>query len=342
MRKKRNTNLKNNEYIFSVDNAFLVKTWDPNMEKLCHKSAQVAIGNRLDKIFPVLYEKVAMVFIDGKKKQIKKFYNSCLLGSDLTADVQLNPIKDKNGKIREISVIFSNITGGCPLDKALSSSERMIAIGKVASTLAHGIRNPLNAIKGAVVYLNEKYGKEPTLIEFSQIINDEINRLDNFISNFLSTAKGEDKLLPTNLNDIIKAILAMAKPRMELQDIKISTHYSVLPHIVLSPFQLEQAFFNIINNALEAMPDGGTLDIKTSLTVEDGIRYAGVYISDTGKGISRKTLSKLGELSTDHNKEGRGFGIFLSREIIKSHRGKLFWESTKDKGTTFKILLPVT
>lgn len=342
MSRKADLNPKNPKYIFSVDNAFIIRLWDSNMEKLCYRSAQDAIGVKLDKIFPMLYEKVSKVFIDGKKKQIKNFQNPCFRGSDLAADIQLNPIKDKNAKVKEVSIIFTNISGGCSLDKTLSNSEKMIAIGKVASTLAHGIRNPLNAIKGAVVYLNGKYGRESTLNEFSKIINDEINRLDNFISNFLSTAKGfEDKLLPTNLNDMIKRILVMIKPRTELQNIKISTNYSALPHIVLAPFQIEQVFFNIINNALEAMPYGGALDIRTSLAFEDSARYAVIYITDTGKGIPKKTLFWLGELSTENNKDGRGFGIFLSREIIKSHGGKLFWESSKEKGTTFKVFLPI-
>ncbi len=341
LKRKVNRSPKHSLYIFSVDNAFIIRTWNAYMEKLCHHSAQGVIGSNLNKIFPMLYEKVAPVFIDGKKRRIKNFRSLCLLGSDLAADILLNPLKDKNGKVKEVAIGFSKISGGCPLDKTLNDSERMIAIGRIASTLAHGIRNPLNAIKGAVVYLNEKYGKEPTLIEFSEIINDEINRLDNFISNFLSMAKGEVKSLPANLNEIIKTIIAMIRPRTELQNIKVTTNYFALPHIVLAPFQVEQAFFNIINNALEAMPDGGTLDIKTSLGFEDGAGYAVVHISDTGRGIPKKTLSNLGKLSDKNSSEGRGFGIFLSREIVKSHGGKLFWESLKDKGTTFKVFLPI-
>lgn len=327
--------------ISTVDNAFIIKTWDSNMERLCHKPAQEVIGNKINKVFPMLYEKVALVFADGKRRQIKNFQNFCFLGTNLTADFQLIPLKDKNRNVKEVSIVLNNISGGCPLDKRLSDSERMIAIGKVASTLAHGIRNPLNAIKGAVVYLAEKYGKEPTLLEFSKIINDEIGRLDNFISNFLSAAKGETKFIPANLNDILKAIFIMIKPRTELQNIKTSLNSSLLPPIMADPFQTEQALFNIINNAIEAMPDGGLIDIKTSLSREDGTPYAVVEISDTGKGITKKDMSKLGELSTRPKKNDKGFGLFLSREIIKSHGGKLFWESTRDKGTTFKIFLPL-
>jgi len=341
MSKRKSVSPAKTRCVFVIDNAFVVKTWDSNMEQLCHKSAQTVIGNKINKVFPVLYEKVALVFADGKKRQIRNFQNMCFLGTDLTADIRLTPVKEKNGQVKEVSIVLTNISGGCPLDKKLSDSERMVAVGKVASTLAHGIRNPLNAIKGAVVYLTEKYGKEPTLLEFSKIINDEIGRLDNFISNFLSAARGETKFIPMNLNDILKAIIVMIRPRTEMQNIRTSFNLSVLPPIMADPFQTEQAFFNIINNAIEALPEGGLIDIRTSLSREDGASYAVVEISDTGKGIPRRNLPKLGELSTKPKRNGKGFGIFLSREIIKSHGGKLFCESTRDKGTTFKIMLPL-
>ncbi|MEK6529225.1 MAG: ATP-binding protein [Nitrospirota bacterium] len=326
---------------FTVDSAFTVKTWGLEMEKLSHRQAHSVIGVRMDKIFPGLYEKTALVAADGKKRLIKNFMSTCFLGTDLSADIQLDPVKDKNGTVKEVSVVISNISGGCPLNKMMSDSEKMIAIGKIASTLAHGIRNPLNAIKGAVVYLTEKYGQEATLLEFSKIINDEISRLDSFISNFLSAAKGETKFITTDLNDILKAILVMIKPRTKLQHIRTSFNFSVLPAVMADPLQTEQAFFNIINNAVEAMPDGGVIDIRTSLSSENGVTYAEVEISDTGKGIAEKDLPGLGELSSDSGRDHKGFGIFLSREVIRSHGGKLFWESTRGKGTTFKILLPV-
>jgi two-component system nitrogen regulation sensor histidine kinase GlnL len=333
--------MKRDKCIFNVDKTFIIKTWNSNMERLCHKPAQSVIGSKVKEVFPLLHDKIALVLNDGRKRQIKNFRNTCFMGTNLSADVEINPVKDKKGKVIEVSIILDNISGECPLDKKLTDSERMIAIGKIASTLAHGVRNPLNAIKGAVVYLREKYGHEQTLLEFSKIINDEISRLDNFISNFLSAAKGQTKFIPVNLNDILKAILIMIKPRTEVQNIKVLHNFSVLPLITADPFQIEQALFNIINNAIEAMPKGGLIEIKTSLTHENNIDYGVVEISDTGKGIPKKELCRLGELSGNPKREDKGFGIFLSREIIKSHNGKLFWESIKDRGTTFKIYLPV-
>jgi len=333
--------MKRDKCIFKVDDSFVITTWDSNMEKLCHKPAQSVIGNKVKEVFPLLYDKIALVLKDGRKRQIKNFKNICFMGTDLSADIQINPLKNKEGKVEEVSIVLDNISGECPLDKKLTDSERMIAIGKIASTLAHGVRNPLNAIKGAVAYLREKYGHEQILMEFSKIINDEISRLDNFISNFLSAAKGQTRFVPVNLNDLLKAIITMVKPKTEVQNIKVSYSFSILPLITADPFQIEQAIFNIVNNAMEAMPRGGLMEIRTFLTHEDNTDYAVVEISDTGRGISKKDLCRLGEFSDNSGKEDRGFGIFLSREIIKSHNGKLLWESVKSRGTTFKIYLPI-
>lgn len=312
------------------------------MAKLSHRPEESIVGSKAGHIFPMLKDKLALVLNDGKERRIKKFNSTCLMGTHLSAHILLKPIKDKKDRISKVSVVFNGISGGCPLGKKLSDSEKMIAIGKIASSLAHGVRNPLNAIKGAVVYLSEKYGHESTLLEFSTIINEEIDKLDTFISNFLSAAKGEMRFAAVNINGVLKSILVMIKPRAEIQNVVISSSFSDLPAIIVDSFQIEQALFNIINNALEAMPTGGTIDIKTSLQWEKNNDYVVVEITDTGKGIPDSEMQSLGELSDSAEGKDRGFGIFLSREVIKSHKGKLLWESVRNRGTTFKVFLPVT
>lgn len=329
------------EYSFSVDKTVTITSWNANMERLCHRPVESVIGTRVNKVFPLLHDEILPVFHDGKKKQITNFRNNCFMGTNLCADILIVPAKKKREKVTEVLIIFNNITGECPLNRELANSEKMVAIGKIASSLAHGIRNPLNAIKGAVVYLREKYEHESTFLEFSTIISEEIDKLDGFISSFLSAARDKINFVSVNLNDILKTILVMIQPRAEVQGIKISNKFSVLPLVKGDSFQIEQALFNIINNALEAMPDGGTIDIKTSLLWENNIDYVVIEISDTGKGIPDRKLHKLGELSDETKKNDKGFGIFLSREIIRSHNGKLLCESVRNRGTTFRIFLPV-
>ncbi len=330
-----------NKYSFNVNKSFVIKSWDSDMEKLSQKSADDVIGSKVSDILPALHGEIAPVFKDARKKSVRNFKNTCFLCTDMAADISVAPIKDRKGNVREARISLDNISGRCPLTQKLTDAEKMVAIGKVASSLAHGVRNPLNAIKGAVVYLREKYGHEATLQEFSTIIYDEINKLDSFISSFLSTSMGQISFAPIDINDVLKSIFTMSIPRAETQKVAMTHEFSVLPVIEADAFQIEQAVFNIVNNALEAMPDGGAINMKTSLKWESGEDYALIEVSDTGKGISEKELSKLGEISGSSKDDDRGFGIFLSREIIKSHNGKLLWESIRGRGTVFKILLPV-
>ncbi len=329
------------KFSFSVDRTLAIKSWSPGMEKLSHKSAGEVVGSKIGGVFPLLEDEISRVFKSGRKKHIKSFRNTCFMGTDLCAFIDMIPEKDITDEVKEVFVVLEGISGECPLYKKVNDSRRMVEIGKIASSLAHGVRNPLNAIKGAVVYLQNKYGHESTLIEFSAIINEEIDRLDRFISNFLSAAKGDMKFLSVNLNDILKSILAMIRPLAETKNIKISYNFSILPLITADSIQIEQALFNIINNSLEAMSGGGTIDIRTSLKRENSIDYVVIRISDTGKGIPEKYLRSLGKLPDDSRRNDKGFGIFLSREIVKSHNGKMLWETVADKGTTFSIFLPV-
>ena len=326
---------------FSLDKTLVVKSWSPDMETLCHRPAGEVIGNNIKNVFPLLHDKILPVFNNGRERRLKGVKHTCFMGTYLTADVRIIPLKNTKGDVIGAKVVLSNVAGKCPVTKKLADSEKMIAIGKTASTLAHGVRNPLNAIKGAVVYLREKYGHEATLLEFSTIIYDEINKLDNFISSFLSTAQGGTKFSPVDLNEVLGSILTMIKPKTEIQEIKLQVDLSDLPRINADPFQIEQAFFNIINNAIEAMPDGGAIIIKTYMKQETGNDYAVIEISDTGRGIPEKKARKLGELPDNPSRNDKGFGIFLSREIIKAHKGKLLWESRRQRGTTFKVFLPV-
>ncbi|MBI5742164.1 MAG: hypothetical protein HZA16_15805 [Nitrospirae bacterium] len=330
-----------NRFSISIGKDFTIKVQDPDLKKTARGMADSINDRKIQEIFPPLYEKVKLVFSDGRKRRVRDFRQTCITGANLYSRAELIPVKNEKGKVKEVFVVFDEVSMECHLNRKLSESEeKMIEIGKIASSLAHGVRNPLNAIKGAVVYLREKYGHEPTLLEFSTIMNVEIDKLDSFISDFLSAARGEMESAPVVLNDILKRITAMVRPRAEIQNIRITHDLSSLPHINADSFQIEQALFNIINNAVEAMPDGGVLLIRTSLKWEKDRDFAVIDISDSGKGIPREKLKRLGRLSGRSGKSDRGFGIFLSREIIKSHGGKLLWESVGGKGTAFRIYLP--
>lgn len=247
-------------------------------------------------------------------------------------DVQIKPLQKK-----EVEVSISPVAT-CEFARQLYGSKRLIDIGKIASMLAHGVRNPLNAIKGAVVFLGEKYSDDDTLAEFTAIMEEEISRLDTFISNFLSTSLS-GACLQTDLNDLIHRVEALTSLQAKAANIKAQYFYGELPGMLVDGFQLEQAILNVINNAIEAMGPGGKLQVSTLYQKNGGPDEPGcviIEVADSGPGIS----GKLQGLPSGNN-ESKGFGLFITREILQCYGGRLEIKSQKDAGTAVRLYLPV-
>jgi two-component system nitrogen regulation sensor histidine kinase GlnL len=268
----------------------------------------------------------------GNKVTLDNYIFPCFYGH-MGADVVINPVA--SSQIVEVAVI-SHADSACPKAATFSESKRFIDIGKTASGLAHGVRNPLNAIKGAVVYLREKYSQEPTLIEFTRIMEEEICRLDNFISKFLSCSLENTETATVNVNALLKKINALTALQAHTSNIRVSYEYGDVPEVNASFFHLEQAVLNVINNSIEAMHKGGTLAVKTFLERDGGSDYIVIRVSDTGGGMPVNQKS-----STEAGKPGRGFGLFIAREMLQYYGGHLEIQSEKDKGTTVRLCLPV-
>jgi two-component system nitrogen regulation sensor histidine kinase GlnL len=220
----------------------------------------------------------------------------------------------------------------------LKESQGLPDIGKIASTFAHGVRNPLNAIKGAVVYLREKYANEKKLIEFTTIIEEEIARLDNFIANFLSTSVSEKDLRTTDINVLLKKIEVLTSLQAQLRNIEAIFEYGKPVMVTVNSFHLEHAILNVLNDAIEAMPSGGKLMVKTKSEYRCDDEFATIEITDTGHGMA---MGMRDELVVPSKIKGKGSGLFVTREILRSCGGRLEIKSQRGSGTRAKLYIPI-
>ncbi len=301
-------------------------------------------GYPLDRFFPVLLEDgsnaVKRVIDEGAPLFLRGYHTVCFRG-DVIADISIHPVSADDGAIggAEISLV---IVSGCPAVEMLQKEQRLIDIGRYSAALAHGVRNPLNAIKGAVVYLKDAYGGERTFAEFAAIIEEEISKLDGFITRFLSTSLLESEFVPVDVNELLRRILAMNSFQAYAKKISLSSELGVVPIIMADAFQLEHAVMNVINNSFEAMAEDGDIRLKTRLVQRGGHDFVSILISDNGKGMSREGQSGVPGCSNEKKVEkGRGFGLFLTREIIQSHGGTIEIVSKKNMGTSVEMFLPV-
>jgi two-component system nitrogen regulation sensor histidine kinase GlnL len=327
------------ELSFSTDKKLCICSWEREIAEYTGQSSSHIIGNKYYERFPRIFtgDKDALAEAIKKDKAItlKGYSFYCLYGR-VKADIKIKPVKSRDRKPDSVKVVIRPYST-CTVAKKLHQSQRLIDIGKIASSLAHGVRNPLNAIKGAVVYLREKYDKEEPLIEFTRIMEEEISRLEDFISKFLSSSVSDTEVSETDINSLLKKIEVFTSLQIYTRNIQSLYEFGNIPPIIINAFHLEQAILNVINNAIEAMTDGGRLLIRTFTEERSGRIFVVISISDTGPGISDR---RLDDLTSDNRENGRGFGLFITYEILKHYGGHLEIDSKKNIGTTIKLFIP--
>ncbi|HAW50595.1 TPA: hypothetical protein DCX16_06575 [bacterium] len=223
----------------------------------------------------------------------------------------------------------------------LSQQVRLAILGETLLTLVHEIRQPLTHIQAASYLLSKliekKIGEDKDIKKHFNMIGGNIERLGRLIESLIQHGKPAlSEIKPVDINKIIKNTILFTK--YSLQNVKVVKRFTPrLPLLEADGDQLKQVFLNIISNAVEAMPEGGTLTITTKF--EEG--QVIITFQDTGHGIPKKDINKVFEpFFTTKKKEGVGLGMAISRRIIETHDGKIDVESEVEKGTIFTIKLP--
>ncbi|HET6515471.1 MAG TPA: ATP-binding protein [Thermodesulfovibrionales bacterium] len=328
---------KGHDYTFSVDRDLCITALGEDIKSIAKKYASNVLGRKYYDIFPRIFtedgDAVSLALQKNKKMTIKDHPINCLSGQTL-ADISITPAKASNGRGGGADVTISP-DALCALAQKFEQSQQFIDIGKIASTLAHGVRSPLNAIKGAVVYLSEKYAHDRILVEFAEMMQEEIARLDTFISNFLSTSLSDTRPILTDINALLKKVETITSLQSIAYNINTSYEYGEVPKIMVNGFQIEHAILNVINNAIEAMRSGGHLTVRTRTEKRTVGDFIIVEISDTGPGMDEH---KEGVLPA---RKGKGLGLVITREIFQYYDGHVEIDSKTGKGTTVRLFLPV-
>ena len=236
----------------------------------------------------------------------------------------------------------------------LIQAEKMGALGRLVASIAHEINNPIQAIQGCLTLtmeeLEEEHPKQETLDLYLEIVKSELNRVATIVHNmrdfYRPAREGMDL---TDLHAVLKSVLQLTGKQMQRSQVMVETVWAAnLPLVEANPSHLRQVFLNLVLNAIDAMPEGGKLHVKTSLTqmdanAKDGEETTAVHItfSDTGHGLSPELTSRLFEPFFTTKEQGSGLGLSISYSIMEAHHGEISVSSQEGKGTTFTLLLPV-
>ncbi|MDR4947859.1 PAS domain S-box protein [Neobacillus cucumis] len=259
-------------------------------------------------------------------------------GSILNVLLSTSPIKDANGKMDGWSVILKDITEWKKSREMLQTTEKLSIAGQLAAGIAHEIRNPITAIKGFIQLIdlsNDNYYKE-----YFSIMSSEIQRIEQILSELLILAKPQvSKLEQKEINVLLNQVITLLDTQAILNNVEIVTEFPPeATYIQCDENQLKQVFINFIKNAIEAMPKGGQLVIQIRKINHDKLN---IRFIDEGVGMSKETLSKLGQPFYTTKEKGTGLGYMISKKIIENHSGELSIISEPLKGTTIDIFLPL-
>jgi PAS domain S-box-containing protein len=262
-----------------------------------------------------------------------------------TLNNHVNPVGETIGKI----VIFRDLTQVYKIQEEILRMDRLISLGKLASGIAHELRNPLAGIKTTAQALSEEMTFDDSKREYLNRITKEIDRLNELLKTFFSFAKPQElNLTSCYIKDIVNEIIPFLIKEIADKGIRfIEVYHPQLPKIQVDKNQMHQVFLNLFLNAIQAMPSGGELRIQAYPLVSTGHeeivqRFIRILISDTGKGIPANLINKVFDPFFTTKSKGIGLGLSIAYQIIKKHEGTIQVQSEWERGATFDIRLPET
>jgi len=226
------------------------------------------------------------------------------------------------------------------LGRQLQTADRLAALSRISSGVAHEVKNPLNAILLHVEVARAKLTRGDTEIsQQMEIISREILRLDRVVKTFLDfTRPVELKLRNMPLRDLLAQVVELARPQAESSHIALETaEENGDAEVRVDPDLIQQALVNLVVNAIEVMPGGGELRLEATANEDT----AEIRVSDTGPGIPPEVRDKIFRLYFTTKKEGSGIGLAMAFRIVQLHDGTIDFTSEPGKGTTFSIRLPI-
>ncbi len=256
------------------------------------------------------------------------------------------PIKDGYGTVNQILEVVDDVTKQIKVQEELEKTKKQLeyskysaCISELTASIAHEIRNPLNALSNAIDILQADLSVDGDYARLMNVAKEESNRVNNIISNYLNFARGPElNLAYNNIQDTIEETIVLIRAAKKIsKGVDFLTYFEEnLPQVVFDRDSIKQVFWNLLLNSVEAITSEGVIEIKAT-KIEDRIE---IKIRDNGKGIAPEGMKKIFEPFYSLKAKGTGLGLSIVRRIIEQHNWTIEVESELSKGTVFTIRVP--
>jgi two-component system nitrogen regulation sensor histidine kinase GlnL len=342
--------------VLGVDENLSVVLWNPAAEALLGRSARRILGRTLKEVFPPdtsLIRHLSDTLATGESRSESEAIIESAEGRSVYVSIVTAPLAGRSGAVSAAVAVVRDVTRLHQLEAEMRRGETLAAAGQIAMGLAHEIRNPLAAIRGAVQLLKRELGDEARWGEYIEVLLKEVDRVNRIIGMLLDVGRPVTlRTVPLNIHQLLERVALMSEEVASQQNVRISRRYDPsLPPILGDEDALVQVFHNLVRNAIQAMPQGGPLTLVTRLSMDPlfakvdlgrGLRsMAEVQVIDEGEGIPEAIRAKVFTPFFTTKSGGLGLGLALCHRIVEEHRGALQVASEAGRGTTVSCFLPI-
>ncbi|HZC79267.1 MAG TPA: ATP-binding protein, partial [Ktedonobacterales bacterium] len=342
--------------VIAVDEALRVVFWNAAAEELTERSARRMEGRVLKEVFPPdasLVRRLSETLAMGLSRSETETHIERPDHRSLPVSIVTAPLFDHGGRVEAAVAVVRDLSRIRQLEAEVRRGENLAAAGRMAVGLAHEIRNPLGAIRGAVQLLGRELGPASPLQEYTAVLLTEVDRVNRIIEMLLDLARPVTiRPAPVNLHQLLERVALLTQELAAERGVQIQRRYDPsLPPILADEDRMVQVFHNLVRNAIEAMPAGGRLTLVSRLSMNPlftkvdlgaGLRsMAEVQVADEGEGISEAAYAKLFTTFFTTKDKGLGLGLALCHRILEEHRGAIQVTSEPGRGTTVSCFIPL-
>jgi two-component system, NtrC family, nitrogen regulation sensor histidine kinase GlnL len=342
--------------VIAVDPEVRIVFWNSAAEVLTERSARRAEGRLLKDVFPAdasIVRRLVETLATGESRSEAESVVERADRREVPVSMVTAALFGKDGLVGGAVAVLRDLSRIRQLEAEVRRGETLAAAGRMAVGLAHEIRNPLGAIRGAVQLLARELAPDGRLTEYTTVLTSEVDRVNRIIEMLLTLARPAPvRPVPLNLHQLLERVALLMEEDARTRRVTVVRRYDPsLPPILGDEDRLVQVFHNLVRNGMEAMREGGTLTLATRVSLNPlfgkmdlggGPRsMVEIQVIDEGSGIPAAVREKIFDPFFTTKDHGMGLGLAICHQILEQHRGAIHVDSEEKRGTVITCFLPV-
>ena len=342
--------------VIAVDTDQRIVFWNSAAEVLVERSARRAEGRYVKEVFSPdasVVRRLGETLATGESRSEAETVVERSDGRRVPVSIVTAPLCGRDGQVEAAVVVLRDLSRIHQLEAEVRRGETLAAAGRMAVGLAHEVRNPLGAIRGAVQLLRREIGPDSRLAEYTDVLLNEVDRVNRIIESLLDLARPiQLRAVPLNLHQLLERVTLLSEESARERSVTLIRRYDPsLPPILGDEDRLLQVFHNLVRNGLDAMERGGRLTLTTRVSLNPlfgkmdlgaGQRsMVEAQVTDEGAGIPEAIRARIFDPFFTTKDRGLGLGLSICHRILEEHRGAIQVESAPGRGTSVTCFLPI-